>query len=722
MKSKTQKVRKQLDPKKIQVLLRLYNEKKYSYLNAEIFKLLKKFPNDYLLNNIGGLVSVQLQLNDQAFKFFKRAISNNPMASEPHVNMGYLLLNNDNPDEALRAFNLAEELSEENIEAKIGKSLALNKIGQLQKAVDILVDAGKRAPGNPRIFYSLGNIYQTLGHFDEARVAFERSLKLEPNFFAAANNLGLLFFEKDDFHAAAHNFKLATTIDPKSAAAHCNLGNALAKLDAKKSIEAYRTSISLEPNNSGVHVNLISMLVEHNKIIDVFNAFKEALKKNPSDDVILNTLIEFLYQRDKFSAIINLSKKALENTRKPALLYNNIGRALIKKGNATEALDHFQKAIEYDGNMAQAHANLGFILQTQGKIPLAEKAFRREIIAKPDYALAHRMAVNLQDGRIDNEWIRKMLNILRSKKLSIDDQCQICFAIAVSYEKNSEFKMATKYFSKANNCRAMLLNYNHNKEMEKFTATKRHAAKLKSIKFQPKNKAKAYVIPIFIVGMPRSGTTLIESIVSAHPSVSPGGELDYLFRSAGRLDFREDTVSFLRLQKIRDDYLNQLRKIDPHSQYITDKLPHNFMNIGLISKILPEAKIIDVTRSPAAVCWSNYTTYLTGSSHGYSCDLSDLIEYHKSYENLMNFWRQNWSKQIFSLDYECLVKNPEENIRKLISFLGIEWANQCLRPELNEREIFTASYRQARRPIYGGSSEKWRKFIPYLDGKFDQFL
>ena len=99
------------------------------------------------------------------------------------------------------------------------------------------------------------------------------------------------------------------------------------------------------------------MLVEHNKIIDVFDAFKEALKKNPYDDVILNSLIEFLYQREKFSAIINLSEKALENAQKPALLHNNIGRALIKKGNATEALDHFQKAIEYDGNMAQAHAN-----------------------------------------------------------------------------------------------------------------------------------------------------------------------------------------------------------------------------------------------------------------------------------------------------------------------------------------------------------------------------
>ena len=292
--------------------------------------------------------------------------------------------------------------------------------------------------------------------------------------------------------------------------------------------------------------------------------------------------------------------------------------------------------------------------------------------------------------------------------------------MAVSYEKTLSLKWL-RNISQKRTTASYAAKLQSQKEMTKFTATKRHAATLKSIKFQPKNKAKAYVIPIFIVGMPRSGTTLIESIVSAHPSVSPGGELDYLFRSAGRLDFREGTVSCLRLQKIRDDYLNQLRKIAPHSQYITDKLPHNFMNIG-ISKILPEAKIIDVTRSPAAVCWSNYTTYLTGSSHGYSCDLSDLIEYYKSYENLMNFWRQNWSKQIFSLDYECLVKNPEENIRKLISFLGIEWANQCLRPELNEREIFTASYRQARRPIYGGSSEKWRKFVPYLDGKFDQFL
>ena len=702
-----------------QRLLKLYKEQRYRELNSEILTLVKKFPNDFFLHNLGGIVAAQTQLNDRAIKYLKRAMIIKPEASEPFVNMGYLSLNTNKPKEALNAFLRAQSLDQNNVEAQIGKGLALQNLEQYPKSIEVFRTIQKTAPSDPRIFYHIGNTCQKMGQLENAIVALKKSVKLNPNFFEAQNNLAHVFLDKGMYQDASIVFKNAIKIRPQSAGAHCNLGNALAHIDTNEAIDAYNTSLVIEPKDMNVHVNLIYLLIEKNRRRDVFQAFRRAIEVNPRSHEVLNALGEFFQQRKKYQASIMLFNTALLSAPSSAKSYNNIGDSMMQQGKIGKAMECFQQAVESDKNFAYAYANLGLILQSQGDFTAAEKNFKQAIAKKADYALAHRMAINLQRSKVKDKWIKQMLGTYQSESLKADENAQICFALAVAYEKNLKFDLAAKYYKKANKHRDETLNYDLRDDLKKFDKIKEVASKISTTKFYPKSQAQT--IPIFIVGMPRSGTTLTESIISAHSNVFPGGELVHFFNLANKIVSKSLVPEGSTLQRIRDSYLESLKTIAPHSKFVTDKLPHNFMHVWLIALVLPEAKIIDVSRSPAAVCWSNYTNYFPGALHGYSCDLSNLIEYYNCYEELMESWRQKFSHQIFPTKYEALVENLEQTARDLISFIGLNWENACLRPELNDRLVLTASNQQVRQSVYSGSSDKWKRFEPYLDKKFDVF-
>ena len=227
------------------------------------------------------------------------------------------------------------------------------------------------------------------------------------------------------------------------------------------------------------------------------------------------------------------------------------------------------------------------------------------------------------------------------------------------------------------------------------------------------------VRPIFIVGMPRSGTTLVEQIISSHPIVTGAGELHYvdLFGSAistGCTDINPDT-----LLNFRTSYLEKLKDYSLGNPWITDKMPLNFRHLGLLATAFPEAKFIHVKRCPEAVCWGNFKTYFSANNLGYAWAIDDIVTYFKQYQNLMEFWTKALQHRLYNLDYELLTDNQEPETRKLIDFIGIGWYEKCLSPEENMRNVSTASDLQVRQRVYKGSSDRWREYEPFLDGAFE---
>ena len=313
-----------------------------------------------------------------------------------------------------------------------------------------------------------------------------------------------------------------------------------------------------------------------------------------------------------------------------------------------------------------------------------------------------------------------MEQICASKNLSIEEKSNICFGLAIAYEKNGDFESSAHYYKAANKIWRSSLEYDFGNEIVNFNTVRKKYIKYRDIELSP-DKA-ATVTPIFIVGMPRSGTTLVENIISSHSETKAGGEIKTFGILANNAVFNVSEINAATLSQIRTTYFSQLEKFSKGAKMMTDKLPGNFLHVGLIAKAIPEAKIVDVRRSAAAVCWSNYTHFFQDSLSAFSCDLSELVEYHQYYIDLMQFWHKRHQSKIFQLDYETLVQKPVETSKKLLSFLDLDWDDQCLTPELNKREVYTHSNLQIRQPMFTGSSMKWKRFAPYLDGKLDQFL
>jgi len=224
--------------------------------------------------------------------------------------------------------------------------------------------------------------------------------------------------------------------------------------------------------------------------------------------------------------------------------------------------------------------------------------------------------------------------------------------------------------------------------------------------------------PIFILGMPRSGTSLVEQILAAHSLVYGGGELKMMGQwcagfvkgyTANPNNFALDNY----LKGLKEHYLKGLKELNC-KEFVTDKMPPNFIWIGFILSAIPTAKIIHTIRDPMAVCWSNYKTDFVGSSNGYSCNLNDTGEFYKLYADLMEFWYKKFPGKIYDLNYEQLTLNQEEETRKLLDYCGLNWEDACLEFHKTLREVKTASQAQVKRPMYQGSSESWKRYKKYL--------
>jgi hypothetical protein len=251
-----------------------------------------------------------------------------------------------------------------------------------------------------------------------------------------------------------------------------------------------------------------------------------------------------------------------------------------------------------------------------------------------------------------------------------------------------------------------------------FDQIKKTAPRLKNSSVILSNKAIRHT-PIFILGMPRSGTTLVEQVVSSHTQVTGAGELDYINQFGTDLAIGRKPPNIETLHVFREHYLAELAKKAKGQAFITDKMPGNFVFIALICAAFPEAKIVNVNRNAKAVCWSNFKHYFSSKGHGYSYNLTDTVKYYRLYKDLMDIWYQEYGDCIYNLDYDKLTEDQEPEIRRLIKYLELGWQDTCLAPEKNKRAVKTASQQQIRQKIYKGSSQAWRKYEPFLDRVFD---
>ena len=361
---------------------------------------------------------------------------------------------------------------------------------------------------------------------------------------------------------------------------------------------------------------------------------------------------------------------------------------------------------------------MGVALKDLGKLYEATEAYQKVLSIRPNYAEAHRNLSTIKKYTAGDKHFRQVQGLYKREDLSENAKCKLSFTLAKIYEDIAMLDKSFIYLSKGNALRKKLLNYSIKQDEKLFSYLKKAQPKLLKNKLVI-NDEPGKRLPIFILGMPRSGTTLVEQIISSHSEVFGAGELKHVSQLGLNLAVGSTSINTTTISEFRESYLSELSKVSDGRHFVTDKMPQNFRFIPLICAAFPEAKIIHVQRNAAATCWSNFKQYFVSNSLGYCYDLSDVVEYYNLYKDLMKLWQLQYGDRIYNLNYEKLTTDQENETRKIIKYLELDWEKVCLFPHKNKRSVRTASQQQVRQKVYAGSSEAWRKYEPLLDGKFD---
>ena len=395
-----------------------------------------------------------------------------------------------------------------------------------------------------------------------------------------------------------------------------------------------------------------------------------------------------------------------------AEVYCNRGVALMDLKRPEQALASYDKAIAIKPEYAEAYSNRGDALTDKGDLTAAIESYSHALKIKPDYAECYRNYSAVTKIKHDDPFIPKMKTLVCADDLSEKDLMHLHFALAKSEGDLGNKELCINHLIQGNAIRKKDLAYHISQDEQLFASVK------KFFESDAANKQANFIsnlstTPIFILGMPRSGTTLVEQIVSSHSMVYGAGELEFLRQAIINSRWQLDKDRQQVFSSVRSFYNLKISEVSDAS-IITDKMPLNFWWIGFILNALPEAKIVHLKRDPTAVCWSNLKTYFPSEGMGFTFDGQDIAKYYKLYQHLMDFWHQKYPKKIYDLNYEKLTENQEEVTRKLFDYLELEWEDNVLEFHKNERSVSTASNIQVRQKMYKGSSLEWKHYEQWI--------
>ncbi len=598
---------------------------------------------------------------------------------------------------------------------------AAAQIGEIDAAIKAFQNIILFRPTYSAAHFNLGNLFKEKGELAKAEGAYRAALTHNPNYPEAQYNLGIVYQAQGQFDQAVSAYKKAIALNPNYAQAYNNLGNVLTTSDqGDAALAAYQKALKLNPNFGDAYNNIAKLLSDLGNTEDSISMYKKAIKFNPASPEILYNLGNTLRSVGRSKEALDAFEKAVALKPGYAEAHNNAGLLHKDEGRHEQAKDAFQTALSLNPALEEAQFNLGNLLQEQGNTEAAIAAFEALVETYPKAASVHRALSALRTYHDQHPHLSKVEAILSDDGVSQEDRCQLHYAYAKMKEDIGALEEAFDNYIIGAKIRKDLLGYDLAEDHKLFEKIKLYTAKIMDQCFHPEKRSKM-PRPIFILGMPRSGTTLVEQILSCHSDVQGGGELPFLRQHSDGLHFGRHIISAEKLKGLRISYLKDLAQRSDSKGYVTDKLPHNFTRIALIRAALPEAKIIHLCRDPRATCWSNFKHYFPDKGLGYSYDLMDVVNYYELYRDMMEFWDQNYGGSLYHLDYEALTIHQEEETRNLLAYLDLAWDDACLSPHKNTRSIRTASQQQVRQKVYQGASREWKKFEPFLKGVFDRW-
>ncbi|MBT6169586.1 MAG: tetratricopeptide repeat protein [Flavobacteriaceae bacterium] len=504
-----------------------------------------------------------------------------------------------------------------------------------------------------------------------------------PNQPILFNIAGACYQGMGELEVAAKMFKTATMISADYAEAHFNLGVVLQELNKKDaSIESYRKAIAISPKYPNAYNNLGNIFLSLGQLDSAIESFEWAIA----------------HKHDFAEA------------------YNNLGNAYNESLEPEKAIINFQKAISYNSKYEKAYFNLALVYKDLGNKEAFINYIEKVLALNPNLGHAYYHLSHVKKFTKDDMQIKQMQRALKIGSLDSIDRIGLNFALAKVFEDLEEPERQFMFLNEANNLRKKELNYTINKDKKLFARIKETFNKLPAVLEINESKPTS-IKPIFIIGMPRSGTSLVHQIIDNHYAVHGLGELNYLNKFVVPLlktynSKKKESFSNADLMTLREKYLDSLPIRGFEENIIIDKMPLNFRYVGFILTAFPEAKIIHMERNPMASCWSIYKNEFRGNA--YSFNQSDIAEYYGLYKDLMDFWNKLFPDKILNFCYEDLTKNQEIETKNLLRYCELDWDENCLNFYNNESAVKTTSSMQVKQKMYQGSSDAWKKYESFL--------
>ena len=641
--------------------------------------------------------------------------------------------------------------------ALFDEALELINAGDPVAAEKLCREAVQRNPRDVNMSGLLGAVLIKRRRLDEAEQILKQTIALAPTFAKAHEDLGYALLEQERYEEAVEMLQKATRLDPKLDAAHFNLGKALASTGRGKEADAaFEASFELSPERK--KLALAAKQHQEGRIEEAEQLYRQVLNNNPRNVDALRMLAMVAATTKRYDDAERLLRKAVGIAPDFLTAVVDLGRVLKEQDRFEEAIDCFKKAIAINPNNPHAHfllasayspaalnreaaqeyrralelapehpgalLGLGNALKTIGKQNEAIKAYQDCIRVRPDNGEIYWSLANLKTYRFSDQQIAEMVaRVDNPEGLTEQSEVNFLFALGKACDDRQDYDNAWRYYERGNGKQRMLAQYDpvqtetiNDAIIEVFD---------KALLEEKAGQGCPDRAPIFVLGLPRSGSTLVEQILASHSQVEGTSELPYLGRVAMSLNRnRADGVNYpeaareleaAHLTALGEDYINYARLHRTEGKpFFIDKMPNNFPTIGFLNLILPQAKIIDARRHPLDACVGNFRQhYAKGQTFSY--DLTDLGEYCLQYLRMMDHWHQALPGRILTVQYEELVTDFENQARRLLDHCELPWEEACVRFYETERPVRTASSEQVRQPIYTDALNFWRNYERHLD-------
>ena len=531
----------------------------------------------------------------------------------------------------------------------------------------------------------------TNGQINEALKIVEALIKKSPNVPLLYNIRGVCYQTIRELGNAIDDFSQATILKSDYAEAYCNLGVTYQeKGDLVSAVNAYKNAIDNDNNYPTAHNNLGKIFLASGEI----------------DSSIKHLECAITLKSDFADA------------------HNNLGSAFLRINKLNDAIKSYKKAIALKPDFAVANNNLGIAYLRKGDPKLASKFFENAITITPGYATAHHNLSGVKVYKEKDKQVSLIESLLIENNLSQKERIYLNFALAKAYEDLGNHEELFKHLNEGNRIRK--------KEMSNSIADSEEHNELIKLFFNSNNinnikltyRDSLPIRPIFIVGMPRSGTSLVEQIISSHHEVYGAGEVNNFHNIIMPIIEKHVVNENYNLKNdefalIRKQYSNSLERFYANEKVITDKWILNFKTIGFILSAFPESKIVHLKRDARATCWSIYKHYFSDEGNRWAYDYQDLARFYKSYVGLMDYWHNLFPGKIYDISYEDLTSDQEKETRNLLKYCDLDWDENCLNFYTNTRAVKTASAVQVRNKMYQGSSDVWRQYSEHLKPLLD---